>query len=258
MQAVDTNFFTAISDTWEITKRNLLRYRRTPRLVFFSLVQPVMFVLLFAYVFGGAINVPGGSYINYLIPAIIIQTVLFGSGQTAVGLAEDMHKGLIDRFRSLPMSSAAVIAGRTLADSIRNIFVIGIMIGVGYLIGFRIQTDFWQAIAAVGLALLFGFAIMWIMTTIGLIAKDAETAQLATFVTMFPLTFASSAFVPTATLPTVLRVFAEHSPVTFAINSIRGLMVTSQTADVNNLFMWIVGILVVFFPLGVRMYRKVT
>lgn len=247
------------SDTWQIARRNLIRYRRSPRLIFFSTIQPIMFVLLFAYVFGGAIQIPGISYINYLIPAIIVQSVLFGAANTAVGLSEDLHKGIIDRFRSLPMSRSAVLAGRTLADSIRNVFVMCIMIGVGYMIGFRIETSIPEAMLAVALAVLFGFAIMWIMAVIGLGVKESETAQMASFVFMFPLTFASSAFVPTDSMPAGLQWFAEHSPVTFTINTLRGLFVTgSYTTDMWPMLLWILAILLVFFPLGVRMYKRLS
>lgn len=164
-----------LSDIWEITNRNLIRYRRRPQLLIFSTIQPVMFVLLFVYVFGGAIQTPGVDYINYLLPAIFIQTVLFGAIQTGVGLAEDMSKGLIDRFRSLPMARSAVLAGRTIADVIRNVFVIFTMLGVGYLVGFRIQTDLLSTLGGIGLALIFSFAVMWIMATIGMVTKDVET-----------------------------------------------------------------------------------
>lgn len=258
MNTTHHNWAYLFVDTWEMAKRNLIRYRRSPRMLFFSTVQPIMFVLLFAYVFGGAINVPGGKYINYLIPAIIIQTVLFGSLQTAIGLTQDMKTGLIDRFRSLPMNNAAVLAGRTIADSVRNIFTICVMIGVGYLIGFRIQTGILETLGAIGLALLFGFAMMWIMTAIGIAVKDSETAQLAGMVIMFPLTFASSAFAPTASMPDGLRLFAEHSPVTFAINTLRGLMITGDyTTTLWNALAWIAVILLVFFPLGVRLFKRI-
>lgn len=248
-----------LSDIWQITKRNLIHYKRSPRLIFFSAVQPVIFVLLFVYVFGGAIDVPGASYINFLIPAIIIQTVLFGAVNTAVGLADDMTKGIMDRFRSLPMSQSAVIAGRTLADSMRNIFTVFIMIGVGYTIGFRIEQSFPEALGALTLAVLFGFSIMWIMTIIGLSVKKTETAQMAGMIFMFPLTFASSAFVPTASMPSGLQWFAEHSPVTYAINTLRGLMISGNYSDtIWYMVAWIAAILIIAFPLAVRQYKKIS
>ena len=247
-----------LSDTWQITKRNLIHYKRSPRLIFFSAIQPIIFVLLFAYVFGGAIDVPGNSYINFLIPAIIIQTVLFGAVNTAVGLAEDMTKGIIDRFRTLPMSRSAVIAGRTMADSLRNIFTVLIMIGVGYAIGFRIEQSLPEALGAIALAVLFGFAIMWIMIIVGLSVKKSETAQMAGMVFVFPLTFASSAFVPTASMPDGLQWFAEHSPVTYAIDTLRGLMITGNYNDtIWYMVVWIVAISIIAFPLAVRQYKKI-
>lgn len=246
------------SDSWQITKRNLIRYRRDPRLIFFSTVQPIMFVLLFAYVFGSAINVPGTSYINYLIPAIIIQTVLFGAMNTGIGLAEDFKKGLIDRFRSLPMSRSAVLAGRTVADSIRNIFTVSVMIGIGYAIGFRIETNIGLALIAIGLAVLLGYALMWVMAMIALIAKESEAVQMAGMVFIFPLTFASSAFVPTATMPAGLKWFAERSPVTQSIDTLRGLFITGEYMDsLWKMLLWIGLILIVFFPLAVWRYKKV-
>lgn len=248
-------FFT---DTWAITKRNLIRYKRSPRLLVFATIQPIMFLVLFAYVFGGAIDVPGLSYINYLIPAIIIQTVLFGAVNTAVGLTEDLRKGLMDRFRSLPMSRAAVLAGRTLADSLRNSFTMGIMLGVGYLIGFRIETNFFLALLAFVLAILFGFSIMWIMTTIGLMVKNTEAAQMASMILMFPLTFASSAFVPTQSMPKALQWFAEHSPITYAIDTLRGLFITgAYEASIWYMLGWLLLIMVIFFPLAVKQYMRI-
>lgn len=246
-----------LSDSWQITKRNLIRYKRSPRLIFFSTVQPIMFVLLFAYVFGSAINVPGTSYINYLIPAIIIQTVLFGAMNTGIGLADDIKQGLIDRFRSLPMSRAAVLTGRTFADSIRNIFTVSVMIGVGYLIGFRIETGFGLSVVAVASAVLLGYALMWVMAFVAMMVKESETVQMAGMVFIFPLTFASSAFVPTENMPAALKWFAERSPVTESINTLRGLFITGEYVDTLwQMYLWIAVILVIFFPLAVWQYKK--
>jgi ABC-2 type transport system permease protein/oleandomycin transport system permease protein len=256
-KTASSGFAWMLGDIWEMTKRNLIRYTRRPQLIVFSTIQPVMFVLLFVYVFGGAIQTPGMDYVNYLMPAIFIQTVLFGTIQTGVGLSEDMSKGLIDRFRSLPMARSAVLAGRTLADLTRNVFVIAIMLVVGYLVGFRVQTDVLSAMGGVGLALVFSFAIMWIMATIGLITKDAETTQTMAMVTIFPLVFASSAFVPVETMPGWLQAFAEISPVTVTIDAIRGLMVTGEyTPALWKSLAWIGGVLIVFAPLAVRRYRR--
>src|SRR3989344_224324 len=174
-----------ISDIIVMIQRNLLRYRRLPQLGGFSFIQPIMFVVLFAYVFGGAIET-GGADINYLIPGILVQTVLFGAMMTGVGLAEDMHKGMIERFRSLPMARSAVLAGRTITESIRNVWVVALMVGVGYLIGFRIQGSVIDFILAMLLTIFFGFAFSWVSAAIGLSVKDVETAQSAGFLWGFP------------------------------------------------------------------------
>ena len=252
-----SGFVWTLSDIWQMAKRNLIHYTRKRQLIIFSTIQPIMFVLLFVYVFGGAIQTPGIDYVDYLLPGIMIQAVLFGAVQTAVGLAEDMTKGLIDRFHSLPMARSAVLAGRTIADLIRNMFVIGIMFGVGYLIGFQVQTNFWSALAAVGLALGFSFAVMWIMATIGMVTKNAETSQMFGMIVLFPLVFASSAFVPVETMPGWLQAFAEISPVTVCVNAVRGLLVTGEyTTALWQSLLWIGGILLVFIPLGVNRYRQ--
>ena len=249
-----------VSDIWAITKRNLYRYLRLPQLLFFSTVQPVMFLLLFNFVFGGAIRVPGipeGEYINYLLPAILAQVVMFGGMQTGVGLAVDMTSGIIDRFRSLPMSRVAVLAGRTLSDLIRNIVVASIMIGLGYALGFRFGKGFFFAAGMIGLVLLFGYAFSWIMAFIGMGVKDSETAQVAGFPVIFPLLFASSAFVPVATMPGWLQAFANNQPVTHLIESARYLTVGIGSADsIWKAVLWAVAILIVFVPLSVMRYRK--
>lgn len=247
-----------ISDVSTITKRNLLKYIRLPQLIIFSTVQPVMFLLLFAYVFGGAINVPGIDYINFLIPAIIVQTVLFGSIQTGLGLTEDLSSGLIDRFKSLPMARSAVLAGRTLADATRNLFVICLMVGIGFLMGFSFQDGIFRGILAMFLALCFGFAFSWISATIGLAVKNPETAQVAGFIWVFPLVFASSAFVPIETMPSALEWFAKINPITVTIDAVRALTLGLPIGD--NLWQsafWILGILIFFTFLSVRLYRKV-
>jgi len=247
-----------ISDIAVMVKRNLVRYKRLPRLIVFSFIQPVMFVLLFAYVFGGAINHSSKQYIQFLLPGIIVQTVLFGSMQTGVGLAEDVTHGLIDRFRSLPMARAAVLAGRTISESVRNLFVIIIMVIVGYIIGFRIEHGWFNFLLGVLLTVLFGFAFSWVSAAIGLAVKDVETAQSAGFVWVFPLAFASSIFVPTATLPKVLKAFANHNPISYTVNVVRALSLGQPVG--NNIWWslaWIVGILIVFVPLAVNRYRKI-
>jgi ABC transporter DrrB family efflux protein len=250
-----------VSDTWAITQRNLYRYLRLPRLIFFSSIQPIMFLLLFNFVFGGAIggavHVPGGKYIDYLLPGIMTQMILFGGSQTGIGLARDMGSGIIDRFRSLPMSRAAVLGGRTVADTIRNIFVSIIMLVVGFLLGFRFQNGILGGIGMVVVILLFGFAFSWVAAFIGMSTNDEETAQLGTFVLIFPLVFASAAFVPVETMPHWLQVFASNQPVTFAVDAARSLALgTPANGAVWKLLLWVIGILLVFVPLSIRGYRN--
>lgn len=248
----------AASDALVVTKRNLLRYTRLPSLIVFSTITPVMFVLLFRYVFGGAIRVPGfASYADYLMPGIFAQTIAFGSTQTGIGLAEDLSKGMVERFRTLPMARSAVLAGRTLSDSTRNAFVVLLMTGVGYLVGFRFRAGLAPALAALGLVVLFGFAFSWISATIGLASGDVEVAQTAGFVWVFPLTFASSAFVPVDTMPGWLQAFAQINPISIVVDAIRAL--TNGGPTFTHLWQagaWITAILVVFVPLSVRMYRR--
>lgn len=247
-----------ITDTLVVAWRNLLRYVRLPQLLVFSTIQPIMFVLLFAYVFGGAINTPGGDYINYLLPGILVQTVLFGATQTTVGLAEDLSSGMIDRFRSLPMARPAVLAGRTLADSVRNFFVVLLMIGVGTIIGFEFQDGIVSAIGAIILVVLFGHAFSWISALIGLITRDPETAQVAGFIWIFPLAFASSIFVPVETMPDALQVFAENQPISAIVDVVRDLTLGTSNGSIAAALAWIVGIFVVFVALSVAQYRRVT
>jgi ABC transporter DrrB family efflux protein len=250
--------FQTLSDIVVMTQRNLSRYRRTPQLIVFSSIQPVMFLLLFAYVFGGAISIPGVNYINYLLPGILVQTVLFGSMQTGVGLAEDLSRGMIDRFRSLPMARSAVLAGRTITESIRNLFVVTLMTIVGFIIGFRIEHGFGNFLLAVGLIVLFGFAFTWVSATIGMAVKNIETAQVAGFIWVFPLAFASSIFVPVSGMNSGLRAFAEHSPITYTVNTVRALALGTPVGD-NAWYSlaWTLGILIIFMPLAISRYRKV-
>ena len=246
-----------VSDALVMTQRNLLKYTRVPTLLVFSTIQPVMFVLLFVYVFGGAIRIPGVNYTNFLMAGIFVQTSVFGSTQTGVSLAEDMHKGMVERFRSLPMSRSAVLIGRTVSDGVRNGFVVLLMTAVGYLVGFRFQAGFVKAVGALLLAVAFGFAFSWISATIGLAVRDVESAQAATFVWVFPLTFASSAFVPVSGFPGWLQAFARINPITIGVDAIRALVLgTDLTPRLWQAILWIVVLLAVFIPLAVRTYRK--
>ncbi len=258
-----------VSDALAMTWRNLLKYQRVPTLLMFSTIQPVMFVLLFAYVFGGAIPIPGIDYKDFLMPGIFVQTVIFGSTQTGVGLAEDLSRGMIDRFRSLPMARSAVLAGRTTGDTVRNLFVVLLMTGVGYLIGFRFHNGFLSAVGAILLAVVFGSAFSWISANIGLAVRDVESAQAASFVWIFPLVFASSAFVPVSSMPGWLQAWAKVNPVSITVDAVRFLTLGpdlahtahlqgSTTTHVWQSLAWIAVILLVFAPLAVRRYRKIT
>ncbi len=246
------------TDTFVIMRRNLMYLMRQPQLLVFSTIQPVMFLLLFTYVFGGAIRFSvGGDYIDFLLPGVIIQTIVFASTNTTIGLSADLSRGMIDRFRSLPMSRAAVLAGRTLADTVRGTLTVFIMLVVGMLIGFRFE-DWASGIAGVALVVAFGHAFTWISATIGLFVKDPESAQIAGFIWIFPLTFASSIFVPTITMPDWLRPFAENQPISVIASAVRDLMTGTVNPDEIIISLaWILGIFLVFMPLAVRQYAKV-
>ena len=259
----------AVTHTAVITKRNVLRFIRIPQLLLFSTVQPVMFLLLFNYVFGGAITTgtPAGSdqYINWLMPGILVQSAAFGATATALGLTEDLGAGVIDRFRSLPIARSAVLGGRTLADLVRNTFVFSLMLVVGYLMGWRFEQGFWKMALGFGVALLFGYSFSWVMAAIGLAVKTPEAAQAAGFLPIFPLVFASSIFVPTSSMPDWLQTFAEVQPITIVANTVRSLMIPEESLgflglDQGTLILqslaWIAVIIAVFAPLSVRQYKK--
>jgi ABC-2 type transport system permease protein/oleandomycin transport system permease protein len=250
----------AVADTLTVTWRNLIAYTRIPEFLFFSTIQPIMFVLLFRYVFGGAIHPPGGGpYVNYLMPGIFVQSVAFGSISTAVGLAEDLQKGLLERFRALPMARAAVLTGRTTADLVRNFFVVGVITGIGYAVGFRIGAGVPEFLLGIVIVLLFSYALSWGFAVIGLSAPNSETAQVMAFPLLFPLVFASPAFVPVATMPGWLRVFAVHQPVGVVITATRALMHGGPASSaVLEALVWCAGFLVVLVPLAVRQYRRRT
>lgn len=261
----------AIKDTVALGKRNLLHYTRVPQLLVFTFVQPIMFVLLFRYVFGGTIVIPGQSYVNYLMPGIFVQTVAFGSTATAIGLAEDLGSGIIERFRSLPMVRMSVLSGRTGADLLRNGGVVLVMLAVGFLVGFRPTGSSAAIVLGLLLVLLFAFSLSWVMAFVGLKSASAEAAQAISFPLLFPLTFASSAFVPTNSMPGWLQAFANHQPVTQVVNAARGLMlgpeaaqalqksgvfITDTTGYVVRSLLWIAAILIVFVPLAIRKFNK--
>jgi ABC-2 type transport system permease protein/oleandomycin transport system permease protein len=246
-----------VSDTFVIAERNLIRLPRAPDLLLAFTVQPIMFVLLFRYVFGGAIQTPGYSYVDFLIPGIIVQNIAFGGFVTALGLNEDVHKGLIDRFRSLPMARPAVLAGRTTADIVTNTLSMTVLLITGVIIGFSFHTDFFHAIAGVGLLLLFGYAFSWVFAFLGLLVSSPEAANSVGFIAVFPLTFISSAFVPVESMPEPLKSFAMVNPFTIVVDAMRSLWLGAPAG--NNVWgavVWSLVIIAVFSPLAVARYRK--
>jgi ABC transporter DrrB family efflux protein len=247
----------SLSDTLVLAERSLLRIPRAPDLLLSFTVQPIMFVLLFVYVFGGAIDTPGFDYVDFLIPGIIIQTMSFGGFVTALGLSEDLKKGLVDRFRSLPMSRAAVLAGRTLADIATNAISLAVMIGVGFVAGFSFDAPATHVAAGIGLALLFGYAFSWVFAFVGLSASSPEAAQSFGFILIFPLSFMSSAFVPVDSMPGVLETFAEVNPFTTTVDAMRALFLgTDPGNDVWGAVAWSVGIAAFFATLSVARYKR--
>jgi ABC transporter DrrB family efflux protein len=245
-----------VTDTLIIAERNLIRLPRKPELLIAFTVQPIMFVLLFRYVFGGAINTGGIPYVDYLIPGIIVQNIAFGGFVTALGLNEDVHKGLIDRFRSLPMARAAVLAGRTLSDVVTNFLSICVLVVTGVIIGFSFHAPVLHVIAGFGVLLLFGYAFSWVFALVGLLASTPESANSAGFIAVFPLTFISSAFVPVSTMPSVLEAFAKVNPFTIEVDAMRSLWTGAPAGNyVWGAVVWAVVILVVFAPLAVARYR---
>jgi ABC transporter DrrB family efflux protein len=258
-------FSAGVADMMAIAERNLIAYVRVPQLLVFSTIQPIMFVLLFRYVFGGAVQgslPPGVPYVEYLIPGVFVQTATFGALGSAIGLATDVKSGLLERFRSLPMARSAVLTGRTMADLGRNVFVTILMLIVGFLVGFRILTPAWEATCGVLLLLFFGYMLSWIFATVGLWTGDPETAQAAAFPILAPLVFASSAFVPVSSMPSWLQGFAEHQPVSVTASAVRGLLigqipgVEATSWYVIQSLIWCVGLIAVFAPLAVRRYRR--
>ena len=248
----------ALSDAWVVTKYNLIAVPRVPELLVFLTIQPILFVVLFRYVFGGAINTPGLPYQDFLIPVIIVQTVAFGGITTGIGLAEDLQKGVIDRLRSLPMARYALLAGRTVADIGRNLFSIVLMVVVGFIVGFSFHdTDVAKIVAGVLILLLFGFAFSWIAALIGLSAPNAEVAQSAGFIWLFPLTFASSAFVPVDSMPDWLQAFADVNPVTLTVNAVRELWLGVPAGNaILWSIVWSLGLVAIFAPLSTLRYRR--
>jgi ABC transporter DrrB family efflux protein len=246
-----------VTDTLIIAERNLVRLPRSPDLLLAFTVQPIMFVLLFRYVFGGAINTGGVPYVEFLIPGIIVQNIAFGGFVTALGLNEDVHKGLIDRFRSLPMARPAVLAGRTLADVVTNLLSVCILVVTGVIIGFSFNASVLEVIAGFGLLLLFGYAFSWVFALVGLLVSSPESANSAGFIAVFPLTFISSAFVPVPSMPSVLRAFANVNPFTIVVDAMRHLWIGQPAHNyVWGAVAWSLVIVAVFAPLAVARYRR--
>jgi ABC transporter DrrB family efflux protein len=246
-----------VPDTLVMAERNLVRLPRSPDLLIGFTIQPVMFVLLFAFVFGGAIQTPGYDYVDFLIPGIIAQNIAFGGFVTALGLAEDMTKGLIDRFRSLPTARASVLAGRTLADIVTNTVSIGVLLGTGLIIGFSFDASVLEILAGFGLLLLFGFAFSWIFALIGMSVSSPEAANGVGFTLIFPITFISSAFVPVESMPAGLEQVAAANPVSVVVDAMRALWLDAPAG--NSIWLavvWCLVLIVLFAPLAVAKYRR--
>jgi ABC transporter DrrB family efflux protein len=244
-------------DTAIVAERNLTRIKRAPDLLTAFTIQPVMFLLLFVYVFGGAIQTPGYEYKDFLLPGIMVQNIAFGGFVTALGLNEDLNKGLIDRFRSLPMARPAVLAGRTLSDVATNALSIAVLLTTGLIIGFSFHASALEIVGGLGLLILFGYAFSWVFALLGLLVSSPETANSLGFIAVFPLTFISSAFVPVESMPEALRWFAEENPFTIVVNAMRALWIGAPAGNnVWGAFVWALVILVVFAPLAVWRYRR--
>lgn len=248
-----------VSDSLVVTERNIIRYLRQPQVLVFVFIQPVMFVLLFGYIFGGVMSIPGLSYIDFALPGIMVQSAMFATIGTSVAITEDVGSGIMDRFRSLPMTRSGVLVGRVLADTLRTASTVAVIFLVGLVLGYRLQTDVWHGLAAYALVIGFGFATSWLAVFIGLTVQNAEAAQAAGFVVLFPLTFISSAFVPPETMPTVLRWFAEINPLTSLIDAVRELTLGIDSGGaIARSIIGITVITAVFWILAVRRYRRLT
>jgi ABC transporter DrrB family efflux protein len=247
-----------LADSRVMAARQLRKNLRRPTYIVFSFVQPVIFVLLFRYVFGGAINTGGVDYVDFLMPGIIVQTAIFGAIITGIGLTEDLKAGVVDRFRSLPIARSAVLIGRTAADMVMNVMTLIVMLLVGVAVGFRPSEPAYDLALAFVLVLVFSYAFSWISAFVGLSVRDPETAQSAGFVWVFPLTFASSAFVPTSSMPGVVHAFADVNPVTQVVDAARALTIREGDAlpPALRTLAWLAGLLLVFVPLAVRAYRR--
>lgn len=248
-----------LTDTAVMAERNLVRLPRAPDLLIGFTIQPIMFVLLFVFVFGGAISTPGYDYVDFLIPGILVQNIAFGGFYTALGLAEDLTKGLIDRFRSLPTARASVLAGRAASDVVTNLLSVVALVATGLICGFRFDAGAWEILAGVALLLLIGFAFSWIFAVIGLMVSSPEAANGVGFTLIFPITFISSAFVPVDSMPAGVEEFARYNPVTVMVDALRALWMDAPAGNsVWGAVVWCAVLVAVFAPLAVRRYRRTT
>lgn len=265
---VDNAVGSWFSDGWTVTRRNLTRIKRSPDMLIFAVLQPIMFVLLFSQVYGGAIRVNGTNYTQFLMAGIFAQTVVFGATFSGSAMAQDLKEGLIDRFRTLPMSASAVLVGRTNSDLVLNSISMGIMMLTGLAVGWRVRSSPFEFLAGVALLLLFAYAFSWVMALLGMSVRTPEVINNASFMILFPLTFVSNAFVPSDTLPLVLRVFAEWNPVSSLVQAARTLFgnvgsipvpdIWTMQHPVITVLIGIIGMLVIFVPLSVAKYARIS
>jgi ABC-2 type transport system permease protein/oleandomycin transport system permease protein len=249
----------ALRDTAGVAKRNMLRIVRTPLMLIVTAIQPALLLVLFRYVLGGAIEIPGGRYVDFVVPAIFVEAVLIGGMTTSIGLAQDLKSGIIDRFRSLPMARSAVLAGRTVADLSRSVFSLAVMVGLGLLVGFRFHSTVPKILAGMAVILAFGYAFSWMYAAIGLATKDPETAQIAGILPFFVLMFASNAIVPVETMPDWLQGFARNQPLSVTVSAVRALLEGGAAAHwVWQSLAWAAGIFAVFFAVSIWLYRNAT
>ncbi|MES2437061.1 MAG: ABC transporter permease [Patescibacteria group bacterium] len=252
-----SRLYWVMSDCWVLINRSIKHIFKNLDQLMSLAIQPVMFMLLFRYVFGGAINTGGTSYVNFLVAGILIQMAAFGAMTTSISVATDLKRGIIDRFRSLPMASSTVLVGHVVADLVRNVISSAVLILVAFLIGFRPTATFTEWLMILALVLLFTFAISWLSAVLGLLAKSVEAVQWMGFVAVFPLTFASSAFVPTEGMPKVLKIFAENQPVTHVIEAIRGYMVGTPVGNHATMaIIWCVAVTAIAIPLSGYLFRR--
>ena len=265
--SVGPSFATWLNDGWITTRRNLIKIKRVPDILVFTTLQPIMFVLLFSYVYGGSIEIPGSTYQEFIMAGIFAQTIVFGSTYSGSAMAQDLKEGIIDRFRTLPMSPSAVLVGRTNGDLFINALSMVVMMATGLIVGWRINSSPLEAIAAIALLLLFAYSFSWVMAFIGMSVRSPEVINNVSFIILFPLTFISNAFVQTSTLPTPLRVFAEYNPVTALVQAARELFgnappVTTGTWLIQNpvltCLIGIVVLLVIFVPLSVWKFGRIS